>query len=509
MKLLKLLSSRMFITSTLILIQLIWFVVFIMKLTTYYGWMSEVFSVLSLIIVLYIIGKDENASYKIEWIILIMALPLFGGLLYLFFGNKRPSKNMRLKLKKEHKKISEFMVQDRGIFNEIFKINERALGTFKYIYEKCSYPLYNNSFTTYYSLGEEMYKDILSELEKAKHFIFLEYFIIEEGVMWENILKILIKKVKSGLDVRIIYDDIGSLSFLPNDFSKKMENMGIKCMVFNRFRPVLSLAMNNRDHRKILVIDGITSFNGGVNLGDEYINKRRRYGHWKDTGIKVTGNASWSFTLMFLEMWNTFRKSYDNIENFMPNFSYKENYQLDGYVQPFSDSPLDSERIGVNVYMELLSQAKRYVYIFTPYLVIDNEMRSAICMAAKRGVDVRIITPGIPDKKLVYRLTRSNYVPLLKAGVKIYEYTPGFIHGKSYVCDDEIAVVGTINMDYRSLYLHFECGTIIYKTKSVMDLKKDSLETIAISKEISLNDCKHALLGTIIDAVLRVFAPLF
>ncbi|GLC32464.1 cardiolipin synthase [Clostridium omnivorum] len=508
MKFFRIMNSRIFITSTLLLIQLIWFILFLIRLTNYYAWINAAFSILSILIVLYIIGNDENASYKIAWIILIMVLPLFGGLFYLFFGNKRPSKVMQLRLSREHKKSIDLMKKESSILKEIGDLDQRVQGTCRYLQEKSFYPAYKNLETTYYPLGDIMYKDMLLELEKAKYFIFLEYFIIEEGIMWNSILEILTRKATEGVDVRMIYDDVGSLFLLPGDFERKMEKRGIKCMAFNKFRPILSMVMNNRDHRKILVIDGNIAFNGGINLADEYINEKKKYGHWKDTGVKIKGDAVWSFTLMFLEMWNTFRKSTDILENYKSDHSYEESLEYDGYVQPFSDSPFDDETIGQNIYIELLSQAKRYIYIFTPYLIIDNEMKSALCMAAKRGVDVRIVTPGIPDKKIVYRLTRSNYAPLLKAGVKIYEYSPGFLHAKSYVCDDEFAVVGTINMDFRSLYLHFECGTFMYRTKAIMDLKKDFVETIIKSKGININDCRHGFFGTLFDAVLRMFAPL-
>lgn len=509
MKLFKRIDNRIVITSALLIIQLFWFILLLIRLTSVYAWLSAVFSILNILIVLFIIGKPGNAAYKIAWIFLIMALPLFGGVFYIFFGNNRPSKAMQIHLNREHKKIAELINADQSLLDEIGKLNERALGTCRYLIRKSSYPIYKNTATTYYPLGETMFRDMLFELEKAKHFIFLEYFIIEEGVMWNSIIEILARKAAEGVDVRMIYDDIGSLLLLPSDFTRSMEKRGIKCMAFNKFSPILSLVINNRDHRKILVIDGLTAFNGGINLADEYINEIEKHGHWKDTGIRLKGDAVWSFTLMFLEMWNAFSKDKDVFEDFKPPSHNVQGFEYGGYVQPFSDSPLDDEAIGENIYIELLSQAKRYVYILTPYLIIDNEMKSALCIAAKRGVDVRIITPGIPDHKIVYRLTRSNYASLLKAGVRIYEYTPGFIHAKSYVCDDEFAVVGTINMDYRSLYLHFECGTFMYRTSSIMCLKKDSLETIVKSREVKLSDCRHGFFGSLFDAVLRVFAPIF
>lgn len=509
MKIWKLFRNRILITTLLLLVQITWLVLFLIKLTSYSAWINAGFRVLSVLIILFIIRKDENSAYKIGWIILIMALPLFGGLFYLFFGNKRPSKLMHLLLQKEQKRVNEILKTDNSLLAEIGRENSRIMGTCKYLQDKNRYPVYANTSVTYYPLGELMYQDMLKELEKAKDYIFLEYFIIEEGIMWNGILEILVRKAAEGVDVRLIYDDFGSLFLLPGNFVKKLQSQGIRCIAFNRFRPVLSLVMNNRDHRKILVIDGHTAFNGGINLADEYINEKAKLGHWKDSGVKLQGDAAESFTLMFLEMWNSFHKEKDAYEKYRQPLLPLRQQNSVGYVQPFSDSPLDDELIGENIYIELLSQAKEYVYIFTPYLIIDNEMKSALTLAAKRGVDVRILTPAIPDKKLVFRLTRSNYEPLLRSGVRIYEYTPGFLHAKSYVCDDECAVVGTINMDFRSLYLHFECGTFLYRTECIKDLKKDSLETIEKSREIHLSDCKDGFFAGMLDSILRVFAPLF
>ena len=508
MRILRLISNRVFITTVLLMGQITWFILFLIKLTRYSVIISAIFSLLSLIMVLHIVVKDDNPSYKIAWIILIMALPLFGGLFYLFFGSKRPSKGMRILLDKEHQKVISMLEIDDEILEEIGTQDHRLMGTFKYLQEKNNFPLYKNTESTYYSSGETMFKDMLTELKKAKKYIFLEYFTIEEGKMWGEILKILVEKANEGVDVRLIYDDVGSLFSLPKDFKKQMEDMGIRCMAFNKFRPFPSLVMNNRNHRKMLVIDGYSAFTGGINIADEYINEKNRFGYWKDTGVKLKGEGVWSFTLMFLEMWNAFYKTDDTYDDFRACKKDFKKYESHGYIQPYSDSPIDNEALGENVYIELLSQAKKYVYIFTPYLIIDNEMKHALCIAAKRGVDVRIVTPGIPDKKIIYRLTRSNYEPLLKAGVRIFEYTPGFIHAKSYICDDKIGVVGTINMDYRSLYLHFECGVLMYETQSVKDLKKDSIKTIRASREVSIEDIEKGVLGRFFDAFLRLVAPL-
>ena len=336
----------------------------------------------------------------------------------------------------------------------------------------------------------------------------MEFFIVGEGKMWNSILKVLEEKAAAGVDVRFIYDDFGCVSLLPPAYSLILESKGIKSFAFNRFIPLWSLVMNNRDHRKIAVIDGHTAFSGGVNLADEYINEKVRFGHWKDTGFMLKGEAVWNYTVMFLRMWNAHRHTDESYEAFRPHVWHPEAFEGQGFIQPYSDSPLDDERLGENVYLNILNRAKDYVYIFTPYLIVDHEMQTALCLAAKRGVDVRIMTPGIPDKKTIFQLTRSYYPVLLKAGVRIYEYTPGFLHAKSFVCDDEAAVVGTINMDYRSLYLHFECGTFFYQNPLVMDVKRDSLTTMEKGREIALSDTRQGFFGSLFCAVLRVFSPL-
>lgn len=508
MKYKKVITNRILITAILLLVQAVWMAVAVLKLSNYSIWINIAFSVLSILMVLYIIGKDENSAYKIAWIILILCLPLFGGLLYLFFGNKTPSKKMRKRLNQMHKQMEKEFKSDETALDEMRALDERAAGISSYLKNVSDYAVYKDTDVKYYPVGELMFKDMLKALEQAEYYIFLEYFIIEEGVMWNKILEVLERKVSQGVEVRLIYDDMGCVALLPKGYDKILEKKGIKCMAFNPVIPFWSLVMNHRDHRKILVIDGHTAFTGGINLADEYINLKQRFGHWKDTGVRLKGEAVWNFTLMFLEMWNAHRREDKNLEQFRTHIHHPKLFTGNGYVQPFGDTPLDNETVAENVYIEILNQARHYCYIFTPYLIVDNEMKLALTQAAKRGVDVRIVTPGIPDKKIVFRLTRSNYAPLLKAGVKIYEYTPGFVHAKSYVCDDEIAVVGTINMDYRSLYLHFECGTFMYRCDAVMDLKMDAIQTIGKSRPVSLRECRTGIIGGLFDAVLRVLAPL-
>lgn len=504
-KLLKKVFSRTVVTTLLIVIQVAWLAALLLQLGNSLPAIQTVLRILSLVAILFVIKSDMNPSYKIGWILLIAVLPILGGLMYVIFGNKRPTKNMREMLRAQLEKSAEYLGTQESITGEL---DGGAAGLFKYLEGSAGYPTAKNTTVRYYRVGEEMYADLLPELEKAEKFIFLEYFIIRPGEMWDGVLEILKRKAAAGVDVRIIYDDMGCIDILPANYNATLEGWGIRTMAFNRFVPAVSLVMNNRDHRKITVIDGKVGFTGGINISDEYINLKERFGHWKDTGLMLKGPGVFNLTLMFLEMWNAFNKDGDGYAEFIPDSFEECGSADDGYVLSFSDSPLDNESVGESVYTDMLYQAKNYIYITTPYLAIDSELQTALCMAAKRGVDVRMITPGIPDKKLVYRLTRSYYPTLLRAGVKIYEYTPGFIHAKSFVCDDKLCVVGTINMDYRSLYLHFECGTLMYNNPEIKQVRKDDLETMEKCRKVELSDMKTNFLGELFDSFLRSVAPL-
>lgn len=461
-----------------------------------------------MLVVLYIINKNDNPGYKLAWIVPILAFPLLGGILYLAMGDKKPARKMRKKLAMVGEITTPLLYQNPSVMQEIEKNNPVVAGQMKYLQQAVGYPVYANTLTEYYDTGEAYFEALLRELKKAKHFIFLEFFIVEEGVMWGSILEILEQKAKEGVDVRVMYDDVGCVALLPYKYYETLEKRGIKSIAINPFRPIFSVAMNNRDHRKIVVIDGCTGFTGGLNLADEYINQKVRFGHWKDTGIMLQGDAVWSMTIMFLQMWNANRPTDKEYSKYRPHVHHKEKFEGRGYVQPYGDSPLDSETTGENVYLNLIHAATNYVYIFTPYLITDNEMMSSLCLAAKRGVDVRIVTPGIPDKKIVFKVTQSYYPQLMDAGVKIYQYTPGFLHAKCVVSDDEVATVGTVNFDYRSLYLHFENGVLIHDTNTVQKVKEDILNTIEKSTQMQNNSLKHGFFRDMFRAVLRLFAPL-
>ena len=489
----------------LIGVQVVYFAMLIMKFANYASWITGGFTVLAVIMALFIIWRDDNPAYKMGWVLLICLLPILGTAMYIFFGNKRPSRTLRRRInpvEKQHVKDLE-QIEDVGDI-----IGTRMGQTVNYIAEQGPYPAWSDTKSKYYPVGDKMYVDMLEDLKNAKHTIFLEYFIISAGKMWDGIFEILQQKAAEGLDVRLIYDDLGCMTTKPKHFARKLREAGIKVMAFNTVKPVVSVVYNNRDHRKLLIIDGNIGYSGGINIADEYVNKIVRFGHWKDTGTRLYGQAVWNYTVMFLNMWNAFVPTDVTYDAYRPNVWHPEEFDSDGLIQPYSDSPLDSEALGENVYLEILNQAEEYVYIYTPYLIIDNEMKTAMVLAAKRGVDVRLVTPGIPDKKLVYVLTRSYYSPLIKAGVRIYEYTPGFIHAKSFLCDGRIGVVGTINMDYRSLYLHFECGTLMVGCEALQDLRKDYSDTFSKSREIFIEDCRRTFLGTLFEAVLRVLSPL-
>ena len=464
---------------------------------------------ISILAGLHVLNRDMNPSYKIAWLIPIMLLPLFGGLMYVMFGKTRMSKEETRRIAEIEGRYSEAIKLYDGDAAQLSEENGDAIMHSRYITAITGVPPYRHTKPRYFPIGEEYFTAMKEELEKAEHFIFLEYFIIEEGVMWNEILEILKRKAAQGLDVRVMYDDLGCLFTLPQLYDRTLEKQGIKACVFHRFNSILNSRFNARDHRKLCIIDGHTGFTGGINLADEYINVYEKHGHWKDSGILLKGQAVWSLTVMFLTVWDYFRHERDSFTDFAPPAECVSDTENDGYVQPYTDTPLDEEAVGETVYLNLIDRARRYVYITTPYLIIDNEMLTALRKASRSGVDIRIIVPGIPDKKLVYMTTRSYYGPLIEAGVRIYEYTPGFIHAKNFVSDDEYAVVGTINLDYRSLYLHYECAAWMYGSGAVGQVKEDFLSTLGQCREISGDMLKRKNLFQRIGlAILRAFAPL-
>ena len=509
-KILKLLTSRMVIIGVALLLEFCWLAGIVMQLNEKSVYINYAVTILSLIAVLSIINNPKmNPGYKLMWAVCILALPVTGICLYGILGHSSVARKFRTHYDTVLLSQGGVLGEEEETRKKLEEENILAAGQSSYLTNYAHYPVYENTETEYYPLGDVWFEHFIEELKKAEHYIFMEYFIISEGYLWDTVLEILKEKAAAGVDVRLIYDDFGCVTTLPYQYYKSLQQMGIQCAAFNQFRPVLNVILNNRDHRKIAVIDGHTAFTGGINLADEYINRKERFGHWKDSGICLHGEAVWSFTVMFLQMWSTITGMECNFESYRPEIYHEEAFKKDGFVQPYGDSPLDGETVGEHVYLNIISQEKKYLYIFTPYLIPDNETLTALCMAAKRGVDVRIVTPGIPDKKIVYILTQANYEILLESGVQIYQYTPGFIHSKSYVCDDEVATVGTINMDYRSMYLHFECGVWMYGSSAVAQVKEDALITFEQCEQINMDYCRKKNFAVrALRGALKFLAPL-
>ncbi|MCM1055069.1 MAG: cardiolipin synthase [Bacteroides sp.] len=468
--------------------------------------------VLSIIVLIHIVNDKTNPYYKLAWVVPVMLIPIFGTVMYIFVKLELGTHIMRKRTAELISKTSEFMPQNEIDLKELRESDAKESSLAVYMKKYAGYPVYKNTYAEYYSLGDYAFESMKTELLKAKEFIFMEFFIVERGEMWNSILDILEQKVKEGVDVRFMYDGMCSLMLLPYKYPQVLKSKGIKCKMFSPIKPVLSTVQNNRDHRKILVIDGHTAFTGGVNLADEYINKCVKYGHWKDTAVMLKGEAVKSFTMMFLQNWNITERDEGDYKSYI-RYSFPEitekRLNTAGYALPYGDSPFDSENVGQTVYLDILNRAERYVHIMTPYLIIDNEMTQALTYAAKRGAEVIIIMPHVPDKVYAYLLARSYYAELISAGVKIYEYTPGFVHAKCFVSDDIRAAVGSINLDYRSLFLHFECGCYFYGSPIVHKVEEDIQETLKQCGEITLEECKKFNpLKKAAGLILRLFAPL-
>lgn len=508
-RILKALTSRLLFTILLILAQCLLFLLLLVRLSEMFVYVYITLYILSLSIIIYIINEDEKSpSLKILWLLFIALLPLAGGVIYLFFGRNAVEVEAINRRKKINDILNNYRI-NHNLEDELRKTNPYYATQAHYISKVSNASLLENTQSSYLNDGEVMFKKLCEMLEKAEHYIFLEFFIITEGYMWDSIIEILKRKVKSGVEVRVIYDDIGCIKTLPNHYNRTLESYGIKCGVFNPFIPILSIVHNNRDHRKIAVVDGYMAINGGINIGDEYINKVERFGHWKDTAIYLEGEAVHNLTLMFLENWYYCGKKEEDYGNYYPLKYSKQEYASDGYYQSYGDSPIDNEQCGQNVYMNVLNHAHDYVYITTPYLIIDYEFLNCIKLAAKRGVDVRLITPHIPDKWYVHLITRAFYRNLMKSGVRIYEYTPGFIHAKTMVADDSEAIVGTINLDYRSLVHHYECATIMYNCSTCLEIKQDFMDTLDVSEEMTKDKLpKYSLIVDMLMNTIKLFAPL-
>lgn len=502
------LYGRTVVVLLLILIQACMMVALVNYMRDYAVPVYMILMGIGTIAVIYIINQPGNPAFKITWILCILIFPVFGTVFYLFVKIEIGTKYLKKRLFKLRDDTAIYMKQDEEIFKDL-QISKPANANLSYYLSKqVGFPTYQNTKIKYFPVGEKKFLELLRQLKKAKKFIFLEYFIVERGYMWESVLKILERKVKEGVEVRFMYDGMCSISRLPYNYPRVLRMKGIRCKMFNPIKPVLSTQQNNRDHRKICVIDGKVGFTGGINLGDEYINRKERFGHWKDTAIMLEGDAVQSFTMMFLQMWNLDERIGENFQKYVTPLFQEKREDL-GFVIPYADNPFDDENVGEEVYLHILNHAKRYVHIMTPYLILDNEMITALTRAVKSGIEVIIIMPHIPDKKYAFALAKTYYGELIEAGVQIYEYTPGFVHAKVFVSDDDTATVGTINLDYRSLYLHFECGAFIYQNAVVEEIERDFQKTLAKCQKITMKDVKERnILYKITGEVFRIVAPL-
>lgn len=506
----RVLLSKTFLSAMLILLQIALFVALFVGLQQAGTVAYIVITLISILVMSAVVEHDNvNPSYKIMWMLIVVWLPITGVLFYLWWGSQRITRRNVEKFAPIESAASAAMVQENAAVEALCRQEPTLARNVEYLLRSASAPLYRNTSGEYFPMGQAFFARFQEVLRGAKRFIFMEYFIIEESWMWSETLEILRRKAAEGVDVRVVYDAFGSMFTLPPGYDATLRAMGIKCQPFNPVAFSLHISdykmLNNRDHRKIAVVDGEAGFTGGLNFADEYINRKQRFGVWKDTGVMLKGPGVYSLTVTFLKMWDYVSGTQTRYEEYRPCGEY----EADGFVQPYCDSPLDGEAVSENAYRNVLRRAQEYVYIVTPYLILDNEMITALRLAAQSGVDVRILTPGIPDKWYVYYVTQSYYARLLEAGVRIYEYTPGFVHAKMYVSDDKEAIVGSANMDYRSLYLHFENCCAFYGGHVVRDVRDDIRATLQESREVTMADVNSTPLPKWLAQVfLRFFSPM-
>ena len=496
--------ARIVASALLLLIQFGFLFWVLYNFTIHSATVLVLSSIIGMVTVIFLVNRRGNPDHKMSWIIFILLFPIFGISVYLLWGGNSVMPHIRKKMKVCESHYLPFLDDNKDIIDRLRYNDIMHSRQAEFLINESGYPLYDGTSSEYLPSGERFFESLLAELENAQKYIYMEFFILAEGYMWDEIHKILKRKASDGVEIKIIFDDFGSIKRQSPDFLEKLKREKIEVAVFNKINLIFNIFMNNRNHRKIVVIDGEVAFTGGVNIGDEYINKYRRFGHWMDCGIALRGKAVKSFLAMFCVMWEFVTKQRIDMKSHLGSgFSYD-----DGFVIPYSDGPLNDKNPAEGIYMQILNSAQRYVYIMTPYLIIDDMMTSALCMAAKSGIEVCIVTPHIPDKWYVHNVTQYHYLDLLKSGVKIFEYTPGFIHSKVYLSDDSIATVGSVNMDYRSFVFHFESSVWIDDKKTALDIKHHFREVLAVSKEIELKKWqKRSVFTRIKQALLHLFGP--
>jgi len=471
-------------------------------------WLEPALQLMSIVLVLHIASTDKAAGFRQVWAVLVLLIPVAGIPFYLLFRVQTGTKKLDRRIREIDERTLADLMRGTDCYDAALADARAHSAPVRYLQGHLHFPVRRHTQTRFFSPGETFYKALLADLESARHYIFLEYFIVNEGDMWDGIVEILRRKAAQGVDVRVLYDDMGCFLSLPPDFDRSLARRGIRCAVFNPFTPFVSAMQNNRDHRKICSIDGKIAYTGGVNLADEYINRIERFGHWKDCALRLEGEGAWSMTVFFLEQWELTTREQTELAALYPWREAPCAVADDGYVLPYIDSPVDNENVCENVYLHLIHTARDYLYICSPYLIVDDTLAGALALCAKSGVDVRIITPDKADKRFVHFTTQSYYRQLIRAGVRIYQYTGGFIHSKTFVSDDTVAAVGTANLDYRSLYLNFECGVWMWGSAAVAEIKQDFLETLPLCREIDAEECSCSGLRRLWQEFLRLFAPL-
>lgn len=526
----KALIKRAFVILPAVLLEAAIVLLLFMFLDHWAVFIEAAFRIIGLLCILFVVSYRSEGAYKVLWLLFFAAFPIPAALAYLLWGNKRTVQPIIGKIEQAQKELLEGAASDNTpnpenaegqnsgdkaaqqaqLVTELRKsqpeLYDKRIGeSLAYVSKLTGSSLRPASGTEYYPLGEDCWQAMLEEMKTAEKYIYLEYFIVEDGLMWQAMTDIMAEKVKEGVDVRLIYDDMGSLATFTRKDRKKLDSIGVKWIAFNQLKFITG-TLNNRSHRKMLIIDGRTAFSGGINLADEYINRRERFGHWKDIGFRITGPAVDNFLYMFVSFWNAC--SPDKVPRDIFDADFKAAEKTDGMVLSYYDSPGYRDPVSNNFFIEMLGNSSEYAWFYTPYLMLGDTLLDAFVRAAERGVDVRIITPGIPDKKLVFRMTRSFYLPLLRAGVRIFEYTPGFVHAKASLYDGGVCTIGTVNLDYRSLYLHFENNSIFWNSSIHEKLQADYLETQSKCREITLENMKRNIFGILLDGILRIFSPL-
>ena len=507
-KFFKMVFSRAGIFVILILVQMLIFLGIPYYLKEYATFIYSVMSLMEIIVLVYIINTEGNPAFKLSWILCVMAVPVVGTIFYIYVHLQLETRFVQNRLAALRMETEPYMDQDQKITDALWEGKSANAQLSYYLSHQLGLPTYRNTEAEYFPVGEAKFTSMIKELEKAEKFIFMEYFIVEEGIMWNTILEILKRKAAEGVEVRFMYDGMCAFDLLPYSYPKKLQKYGINCKMSNKIRPFVSTIQNNRDHRKICVIDGQVGYVGGVNLADEYINEKERFGHWKDTAVLLRGDAVQSLTMIFLQMWDVDMRGVEPYGKYLTKKADTLNEKL-GYVIPYADSPFDHENVGEEVYFHILNHAKKYVHIMTPYLILDNEMLTTLIRAAKSGIEVIIIMPHIPDKWYAFAVAKTYYKELIEGGVQIYEYTPGFVHAKIFVSDDDTATVGSINLDFRSLYLHFENGVFIYDNPEVQKVEEDFQNTLAKCHKVTVTEVRNrGILMKTAGQVLRLVAPL-